>query len=51
MTDGKLLVGSASSTWRCYDLPHDPKEQHPLDAAACGPLRAVADKAFPAVRH
>ncbi len=51
MTDGRLLVGSASSTWKCFDLARDPTETHPLAAAACGPLRPLAERAFPRVRR
>jgi arylsulfatase A-like enzyme len=48
MTDDRLLMGAAASTLRCYDLAADPDERHPLDASACGPLRGLVDRAFPA---
>jgi len=51
MTDDRLLVGSASSAWACYDLSADPGEHRPLDASACTPLRAAGERAFPAVRR
>ncbi len=49
MTDDRLIVGSASSPWKCYDLSHDPEERHPLPADGCGQLRTTAERAFPAV--
>jgi len=51
MSDDRLLVGSAASRWRCFDLAADPGEKRALDADACGPLRAMAERAFPGVKR
>jgi membrane-anchored protein YejM (alkaline phosphatase superfamily) len=51
MTDGRLLVGSASATWQCFDLTTDVDERIPLGVEACGGLRAMAEKAFPGVKR
>jgi hypothetical protein len=40
------LLGLPSGGWSCYDLASDPGEEHALDAAACGPLAAIAEAAF-----
>jgi hypothetical protein len=51
MTDHHLIVGSASSPWRCFDLDKDPGEREPLGPSSCGPLRFVAARAFPKVKN
>jgi arylsulfatase A-like enzyme len=46
MSEDRLLVGSAASPWRCYDLSADAEERHPLPADACGMLQTSAEIAF-----
>ncbi len=51
MTDSRLLVGSASATWKCFDLLGDPGERSPQSPDACGALRGMGEKAFPVVKR
>jgi hypothetical protein len=51
MTENRLLVGSASAPWQCYDLAKDPDERDPVDVRECGLLRRTAGDAFPGVKR
>jgi hypothetical protein len=42
-----VLIGSAGSTWACFDTAHDPRERHALPATRCADLSPLADGAFP----
>jgi membrane-anchored protein YejM (alkaline phosphatase superfamily) len=51
MSDDRLLVGSASSTWKCFDLLLDPGEKTPVNLAACSDLRQRAERELPGVKR
>ncbi len=51
MSDTRLLVGSASSPWKCFDLVGDPEEWAPVGVGACWGLLRTAERAFPMVKR
>jgi hypothetical protein len=46
MTGERLLVGSPTATWTCFDIAHDPPEKKPLPAERCGAMLDVARREF-----
>ncbi len=46
MRGDRVVIGSPTSGFGCYDLTRDPLELTPLDAAACGELADEAHRAF-----
>ena len=48
MRGEKLLAGTPSGAWTCFDLLRDPAERRALPAASCGTSLALAMQAFAA---
>lgn len=40
----KLIANQGDRSWNCFDVATDPKEEEPLDLAACGDLLPLAEK-------
>jgi glucan phosphoethanolaminetransferase (alkaline phosphatase superfamily) len=42
----RVVIGSVTSAWQCYDLDQDPDEQSPLPVSACPDLVQIATRAW-----
>jgi glucan phosphoethanolaminetransferase (alkaline phosphatase superfamily) len=47
MDGGRVLMGTHSGTWRCFDLARDPDEERDLGEAGCPSLVRAAKQAWP----
>lgn len=49
MRGDRLLVGSATNRWTCFDMASDPRQGTPLTGTTCGTMMDAASLAFPSV--
>jgi hypothetical protein len=49
MRGDRLLVGSATNRWTCFDMANDPRQGTPLTGTHCGTMVDAANLAFPSV--